>query len=278
MCFVVYAYGDDGSDEKCERVTAVSVIAGREDWWEEVESQWLVRCGGRSFHATDCESDQKDFAPEPGREDETHQENKELYRDLTGILAASKVGGIAIAIDHVAERRIFPDAPPIAYHKAFVECLEGAANVAECFDDVCKVTYDISEQNEYNAGQLYAWLRERDERLCRRLHPELSFVHWKESARLQAADLLAFEAWKALDHAVGPVHRTRRSWQLLRATGRFETLSYSEEWFADLKTHVDSGDLEKVVGYSESNYKEWLIRNKRQHSMSNLFAFLRERA
>lgn len=42
VCSVIYAYGDDGSDEKRERVTAVSVIAGYEEWWREVEAQWIA--------------------------------------------------------------------------------------------------------------------------------------------------------------------------------------------------------------------------------------------
>ena len=42
---MIYAYGDDGSDEKGERVMAVSIIAGREEWWQELEGEWTVRCG-----------------------------------------------------------------------------------------------------------------------------------------------------------------------------------------------------------------------------------------
>ena len=274
---MIYAYGDDGSDQKGERVTAVSIIAGREEWWQEVEAQWTARCGGRPFHATDCESNRKDFAPQFGREDENNRENKDLYRDLTGILAASRLGGIGIAIDIAAQQRTFPEAPRLAYHKAFIECVARAGNVAAGWGEVCKVTYDISKENEYNAAQLYEWLREGDERLCRLLHPELSFASWKDSARLQAADLLAYEAWKALDHTVGPNKRTRKSWELLRATGRFEAVGYSDEWFADLKKHLDSGDIQRVVGYGEADYRAWLANSNRQHSLSNMFAFLRSR-
>ena len=99
---MIYAYGDDGSDEKRERVTAVAVIAGYEHWWQNVEDQWIVRCGGIPFHATDCESNQGDYAGI------AHEENKAMYRDLTGILAASSLGGIGIAIDLVAARKYMP--------------------------------------------------------------------------------------------------------------------------------------------------------------------------
>jgi hypothetical protein len=265
---VIYVYGDDGADAKKERVTSVAVIAGTEEWWQRVEDQWLVRCDGIPFHATDCESNHGDY------KNISHEETKAMYRDLTGILAASMVGGIGRSIDLTAQKKIIPGALPLAYHRAFLECVQGAASVAANLGEIAKITFDISKENQYNATLLYSWARGSETRLCEWLHPEISFVHWRESSRVQAADLLAFEAWKALDHTVGPVKRTRRSWELLRATGRFETYSYSEQWFRDLKAHLDSGELEKIVGFNESDYKAWLKDTGRQHSVSNLFHFL----
>jgi hypothetical protein len=107
---------------------------------------------------------------------------------------------------------------------------------------------------------LYSRARNGDSRFRPWLAPNISFVLWQESARVQAADLLAFEAWKALDHTVGPVTRTRKSRELLRATQRFETYSYSEDWFRDLKSHLDSGEPEKIVGFDESDYAVLALR------------------
>jgi hypothetical protein len=107
-----------------------------------------------------------------------------------------------------------------------------------------------------------------------RLHAEISFARARERPRLQVADLVAFEAMKALDHTVGPVKRTRKSWEVLRATERFETLSYSSQWFSDLKKHLDSGDLEQIVGFNQQDYVNWLNERNRQHNVSNLFHFL----
>lgn len=70
-------------------------------------------------------------------------------------------------------------------------------------------------------------------------------MSWRESPRLQTADLLAFEAWKALDHTVGPIKRTRKSWEVLRATDRFDAIAYGEDWFRSFKSHIDSGKLGK---------------------------------
>jgi hypothetical protein len=268
MCPVIHVYGDDGADAKKERVIAVSAIAGTEEWWQNVEDQWIVRCGGIPFHATDCESDHGDYENIP------HEENKAMYADLVGILAASMVGGIGIAIDLTAQKKIIPGALPLAYYRAFLECVRGAANVAENYGQIAKITFDISTENEHNAALLYSWARDSEGRLRQWLHPEISFAHWRESARVQTADLLAFEAWKALDHTVGPVKRKRGSWELLRATGRFETYSYSEQWFRDLKAHLDTGELERIVGFNESDYKAWLKQTGCRHSISNLFHFL----
>ncbi len=39
---MIYVYGDDGADANKQRVIAVSVIAGREEWWQSVEDQWVA--------------------------------------------------------------------------------------------------------------------------------------------------------------------------------------------------------------------------------------------
>jgi hypothetical protein len=88
-----------------------------------------------------------------------------------------------------------------------MDCLELAAGVAARAEEVCEITYDISAENEANAAQLYGSLREGEEKLHKWLHPKLYFARCRESARLQAAYLLAFGAWKALDHEVGPIKR-----------------------------------------------------------------------
>jgi hypothetical protein len=271
---MVYAYGDDGADEKRERVLAVSVIAGSEDAWLELELRWKERCGDIPFHAKDCESDWEDFAPSaPELADAKHKENKALYRDLTTMMVESKVGGIVVAIDLTARRKIFPDSPDISYYRALLECLARLTNLGENLGDVVKVTYDISTENKHNAELMYRTLRDAEPRLSKWLHPEISFVNWKDSSRVQTADLLAYEGWKALDHTIGPIKRIRQSWLALRASDRFETMSYSEDWFRDLKAHIDSGELGKIVGFSYSDYHQWLKEKKRHHDITNLILF-----
>ena len=208
---MIYAYGDDGSDEKRERVLAVAVIAGYDSWWEELEAKWMKRCKSIPFHATDCESDQGDYRHVP------HEENKLMYRDLTTLLAESKVGGVGIAIDLRAQIGTFSRGSlELTYYRAFLECMTRTAQCAENLGEVAELTFDIGSENEYNAALLYKTMRDGDRQMLEWLHPKISFIPWRESARVQTADLLAYEAWKALDHTVGEVKRRRKSWEALR--------------------------------------------------------------
>jgi hypothetical protein len=243
---VLFVYGDDSADEKKERVSAIGVVVGSKEAWEALESQWIARNKGIPFHAKDCESDQGDYKKL------RHQENKELYRDLTTMLVESELGGIGIAIDLLAQRKIFPYSLDLAYHRAFLEVLERVRSLAAFCGEIATFTFDVSTENEYNAGLLYAITRENEPEMFEHLHAEISFVPARECPRVQVGDLMAFEAMKALDHTVGPIKRKRKSWEVLRATERFETLSYGIDWFIDLQRHL--GELETKVGFNKQDY------------------------
>lgn len=265
---VINVYGDDGADEKKERVISISALGASESEWRDVEQKWIERCNGVPFHAVDCESDQGDYRGRP------HKENKLLYRDLTTILAESFVGGVAIAVDLTAQREMFPYSLEMAYYRAFIEVLSGCARLGQIEGDIVELTFDISSENEFNAALLYGVMRDGDEDFVKWLHPRLSFVPWRDSARVQMADLLAYEGWKALDHAVGPINRTRRSWQALVDTERFKTICMGKNWFDGLKRHIESGQLERKVGFNQGDYVEWLNQKRRQHNLSNFFHFI----
>ncbi len=265
---MINVYGDDGADEKKERVISISALGASESEWRDVEQKWIERCNGVPFHAVDCESDQGDYRGRP------HKENKLLYRDLTTILAESFVGGVAIAVDLTAQREMFPYSLEMAYYRAFIEVLSGCARLGQIEGDIVELTFDISSENEFNAALLYGVMRDGDEDFVKWLHPRLSFVPWRDSARVQMADLLAYEGWKALDHAVGPINRTRRSWQALVDTERFKTICMGKNWFDGLKRHIESGQLERKVGFNQGDYVEWLNQKRRQHNLSNFFHFI----
>ena len=274
ITLMIYVYADDGGDEKRTRVSAIGVVAGLEEWWQEAAELWVERCKGIPFHAKDCESDFGDYQGRP------HEDNKAMYRDLTTILAQSKLGGIGIAIDLVAFKKVFPNSlhidksNQVAYHRAFIDVMERVATLAENIGEIAKLTFDVSTENAYNAALEYETMRKGSPELSKWLHPEVAFVPARDSPRVQMADLLTYEAWKALDHSVGPIKRERKSWKLLMGTDRFETLAYSEQWFGDLKRHIESGDLERNVKFNQGDYRQWLEEKGLNHNMTNIFRFL----
>ena len=271
---MIFVYGDDSSDAKKQRVCAVAIVLGTEEVWQRLESQWIARMGGIPFHAKDCESDWKDFAPKDGENpDEVHRRNKTLYKDMTTMLASSGLGGCTVAIDLMAQRDVFPDSPDISYYKAFVELLVSVK------DDVCvrlnhkaKFKFDISSNNEYNAGLLYKGTREDSPEMMEFFASEIAFGAARECPRLQAADLLAYEGMKILDNDIGPKkYPTRMSWKALSATHQFQAIVFTRAWFEDTKRNMPK--LEEMTGFNRDIYLGWLREKKRQHSVSNLMHF-----
>ncbi len=159
----------------------------------------------------------------------------------------------------------------MAYYRAFAAILERVTKLAVVCGDIAKLTFDISPEHEYNAGLVYQIFRDDNPDMFEHLHPEISFAPAKEWPRLQVADLMAYEAMKALDHTVGLKKRRRTSWDVLRATERFMTHSYGEDWFRSLKADVPN--LERIVKFNKQDYLDWLKRHNRHHDMSNIFHF-----
>jgi len=99
---VLSVFGDDSSDEQGERIFAIAGIIGTQELWDLIEPKWLSRTGGIPFHATDCEADQGDY------KDIAHDKNRELYKDLTQLLAHSGLFGFGVVIDLVAYNTFVP--------------------------------------------------------------------------------------------------------------------------------------------------------------------------
>ncbi len=259
-------YGDESADEKKQRVFAVAGVIGSDEMWAALETKWTARTGGISFHANDCDSDRGDYAGIP------HSENKALYRDLTTMLAESGLGGWGFAIDLAAQRRIFPDAPDIAYYRCFVEVIGAMKNCAAYNHETVRFTFDTRGESEHNAGMLYGMFRESSE-WKDYVFPEIAFACSREHPKVQVADLFARETMKALDNYIGPIKRpARRSWLALRETGRFHIDVVSIDWFEDLKRKMAT--LEEACGMSGEEYAMWLKQHRLVHSTTNMFRYL----
>ncbi len=188
------------------------------------------------------------------------------------MLASSGLIGRAIAIDLTAQREVFGQTLDIAYYRAFAELLEDVKSLCLHFRQPAKFKFDISTNQEYNAGLIYQQFREGDPEVFDLFASEIVFGRAKECPRLQTADMIAFEGMKVLDNTVGPVKRPiRRSWQTLTSEGRFGAIAYSREYFVDLKAKMP--EVEKLVGFNQADYELWLKETNRQHNISNLIHF-----
>lgn len=275
---MLLVYGDESLDGTQSRVCAVAGLIGTEDAWIEVERAWKERNGPIPFHANHCENDQGDYAPKLGEDaDKKHEENKALYRDLSVLLSESKLGGFASALDLAARRKAFPSPyePPL-YYQPFTDVVAAMRNAAADRGEVAELTFDNRLESEFNAGQIYSYLRAMGVYWEEPLASKISFESSRSNARLQMADLFAYEAMKDLDNQIGPVKRgTRKSWECLQGTGRFHIERFGEEYFSDPRMNPDA--LHKALGFTDSDYAEWLESRRVPPCDTSFLQFLFER-
>ena len=259
-------YGDESSDETKQRVFAVSGVVGTEEMWSKLQKDWLLRTNGIAFHAKDCESDQGDYRSTP------HAENQSLYRDLATLVAESGLCGWSFAIDLEAQRRVFPDAPDLAYYKGFTEVIEAMGRFAAHYAQDVSFVFDSRHESNFNAGLLYKMFRRAKtiDGLC---DDTLRFASARDEPRLQAADLVAREAMKALDNQVGPKKRPpRKSWMALYATERFVIEVVGLSWFESLKEQLPR--MRQDSRFNEADYLAWLRESRLQHSVTSLLRYI----
>ena len=254
---VVYTVnGDESHEGKARRVFAAAGLFGSQEDWDATEAAWLIRTGGKIFHASECECDQGDFA---GID---HKENQKLYKDLTQIIAQSKLCGFGAGIDVAGHREFFPDAiDECSYHKCFLEVLIHFGELAYISipQDKVKFTFDQRIETNYSAGQLYQWTVNQPEwKLTSFYHDAVEFGT-RRSPGIQMADLLARETMKELDNGIGPVKRDmRRSMRALVDKGqpRFSFKYFMREYFEDFKKKFP--DVEAAAQLDMGNYGPWL--------------------
>jgi hypothetical protein len=254
---VLIAFGDESSDETHQRVFAVGALFGNQQQWERLESSWRARTGDADFHASACDSDQGAYAGTP------HAENKKLYRDLTILLAESRLLGYGAAIDLQMQRVHMKNLlPESSYYRCFGEVVIFFAEQAYLSipQEPVRFTFDRRLETEYNARALYDYMANLPEWEHHDfIHKEVGFAS-RKTVGVQAADLWTREVMKHLDNTVGPVHRLkRRSMEALEKTRRFGTRLYTGDYFAGLQERIN--ELDNAPGQSafkNKNYKTWI--------------------
>jgi hypothetical protein len=268
---MVSVFGDDSEDETKQRVFAVAGVIATEKEWERLESEWKDRTGNVPFHATDCESNHGDYTKN------SNAENKNLYRDLTQMLAKSEAFGFGVALDLAGHRRFCPGVPhEYCYHRAFIDVVLAMRNIAKAhFGDSVKFTFDTRVESKSSSGILYGLIVEEEAHTepISHLFEELSFACSKKQPRIQVGDLLARETMKDLDNVVGPKRRPRRkSMDALVESGRFFFRNYYAEWFSRVGQLMPG--LELAMGTSYLQYLRWLSDSKLVDNPTNRFRYL----
>src|SRR5438270_573547 len=112
-----------------------------------------------------------------------------------------------------------------------MDVLEAVRNAADHRNDVAKITFDCRMESQFNAGEIYAYLQESGLHWSDYLASKIEFESSRKNLRIQIADLFAREAMKDFDNDLSSIKRVRRSWEGLKATGRFRIEKFDEGYF-----------------------------------------------
>jgi uncharacterized protein DUF3800 len=252
-------FGDESADETQTRVFAVAGLVGHESDWSAVEGEWLRRTKGEVFHAADCE----------------HHGNLELYKELTQILARSRVAGRAVALDLTAVREYFPGTPlDIGYYKCFIMVIQWLVdNVAAKMHESIEFTFDGRRHSEYNAKKFYESMISMPDWANRSLMGATISFASRDNPRIQMADLVAREAMKDLDNQIGPtLRRRRKSITALFTDGHFNFGVIDRNYCASWRATKDRLETEQGIG--EKSLAAWLSMNGLTDNWANRICYI----
>jgi len=263
-------YGDESADEKATRVFTVTGIVGTEHEWSIAMQSWLRRTRGLPFHAKECESE---FARTP--DDPRHQQNLDLNKDLSIILAESPLQGIAVSIDLKSFKELLPDLlPDVAYYKCFQDVVGRVAMLTDTFNRThsdrhlaLEFTFDSRLQSDGTAGQMYTAFRTRPEWAAVTMFDTKVVFEGGQEPRLEMSDLYARETMKELDRKLfAPQRAPRRSFQALQSARKpngnpkFLWSELDREYCQRWGDSVKSPDMLSAV----DEYRQWLIDTGRK--------------
>jgi hypothetical protein len=269
VIIVLTAYGDESSDETHQRVFAVGALFGSREQWDALQVKWLERTGGLIFHAAECDSDNGAFAQF------SHEENKKLYKDLTILLAESKLLGYGVALDLISQNRdmgreLLPESPYYRYFGEVVVFFAEKAYLSIPREPV-EFIFDRRMETEHSATELYFYLANLPEWEHQPyIHDRVAFAT-RKTAGIQIADLWTREVMKHLDNEIGPEKRPERlSMTALKKTRRFGATIYTGDWFKGLEERIkelDNLNTGTATAFGHGRYKKWL----QEHGLTDAY-------
>ncbi len=244
---VIRAYLDDSADPTRSKYVAIGGILtptvnvgrfGRLDGWDTVELQWLSATSAlvAPFRSTDCETGNGQF------KSWDRKDRDALFRDLVTIIEKSPLIGMAIVIPVSEFRDTFPtlvhEYDP--YYFAVDYLIAALANFGVKKGQNVHLTFEDSDATSGRIRSHYSRLRSLHGWAGARALGGIEFGG-KRLLQLQAADLLAREAFKHFDNLETeramrkPLQRLLGNLTLLCATPQLlRTVRDDLNWPADI--------------------------------------------
>jgi hypothetical protein len=200
---LMQAYFDESGHSANTNSIAVAGLAAFEYQWDGFDEEWnaaLASAGVAVFHMTDFENRKKAFV---GWDE--HTQKRPLIAQLLQIITRRKLVAVGTAVsvpffesippDEYEDNDFFED----PYHLALEETIHLLGGEVGPDFKATAVSVTLADQPEFkrqgrgyyagSAALLYPWY----------LWPHAPYVSVAESARLQAADIVAYELRKACD-------------------------------------------------------------------------------
>ncbi len=232
---MLVAYLDESSDEKKARAFAIGGFVAHDSEWERLELLWIDATHGlKAFHASDCETGHGEFSEEKGWD---HAKRAGLFKKLVSLINQHNLYGFASALLVEDFRAVYPEAHTShLYHLCFQHCILGIAKWAAAADEPVAFFFDQNREVSRQAQDVYnGYLNDLDFKERKYLE-SLTFASKEKFICLQAADLLAREAFKHVDNRYHYSHRkTRKPIERIGSTGRLSLEFWTKDSLQELK-------------------------------------------
>ena len=256
MFTTLEAYFDDSADARAERYCASGGFFGFPEQWDDFVIAWSQETSGlkKPFHATDCEGG-RDGLREFGYgqfADWSKERRVRLFARLVDIIKNTRFAGFASVVPIQAYKKVFPNsADGDAYLLTIPHAIMNTAVVANRFP--VKIWFEDGGPVGFIA-ETFKTIQRMNWEPAKRL-TSLAFGK-KKRYELQAADLIAREAFKRFDNM--GVRKMRKPLQKIGPRVFF--IGWTEDTLRYLAEHGGPSNLELLAhwdDYSDSPRFVW---------------------
>lgn len=242
---MIFTYLDDSADKRREKYFAAGGLIGGEDQWATFDIRWLdeTRELKEPFRSTDCETQHGQFEnwPKPKCDG--------LMKALVGLIRWYHLSAFASIVPIADYRAVFPDAAEFdPYYLAVTHTIVNMGTIGERAQQSVKLWFERGPTSGRTLEIYQDLCNVRTWSAAWRLS-NINFGS-KQLCPLQAADLVAREAFKHMDNlGVRPtrIPTERMKDMLIYIVWNKETLTY-------LRDHGGPGNLDLLTSWGN---KKW---------------------